>query len=245
MSMFPLFAPYSNLVATLSEKKDGSCRLPQAVNPEMRPFIRENRARFIKGFGIGEDDIIAAELVHSNTIYLATVGDRGAVIPGTDALITNVPGIFLSVTVADCPPVFLFDPKTNSIGLVHAGWRSLAKNIIPLTIQKMANQLECEPENILAGVGPSIGNCHFEVKEDVLSKFTYFLPVALRQEDGRKYLDLKAIAKRQLETAGILPPHIAVSEACTFDLTEKYFSYRRDKPEILQTMMAIIGIRTK
>ena len=172
------------------------------------------------------------------------MNDHGAVIPKTDALITNTSGIFLSITVADCLPVFLFDPKTNSVGLVHAGWRGLAKNIIPLTIQKMADELKCNPANIRAGVGPSIGGCCFEV-EYVPAELNGFLPSALQQKNGKKYLNLKAIAERQLEMAGIVPSHIEISGACTFDLSEKYFSRRRDKPEILETMMAVIGIRKK
>jgi len=245
MNLFLLFAAYPDLVAALSLKKDGSCRLPQTDDYETRLFAKENRTRFVKKLGLEESAFVAAELAHGNAVYSATMNDVGAIIPATDALITDIPGIFLSITVADCLPVFLFDPRTRSVGLVHAGWRGLAGNVIPLTVQKMTRQLKCKLADILAGIGPGIGSCHFEVKDDVLARFADFLPASLRHENGKKYLDLKAIARRQLESTGIPSSHISVSDECTFDLPEKYFSYRRDKPEILQAMMAVIGIRKK
>lgn len=244
MNLFPLLATYPDLVVVFSEKKDGSCRLPQSDDPKTRQSSKENRTRFIKKLGLEEKNIVAAELVHSNAVYVASEVDRGTVIPETDALITRAPGIFLSVTVADCLPIFLFDPRTNSVGLIHAGWRGLANNIIPLTVQKMTSQLKCNPADIHAGVGPGIGNCHFEVKDDVLAKFTDFLPLALRRGNGRKYLDLKAIAQSALETAGLLPAHIDVSKECTFDLARKYFSYRRDKSEIPELIRKPASVAT-
>ena len=243
MVLFPLFDQYPNLVVALSEKKDGSCRLPQACDPETGLLTKENRMRFIKTLGLEENDIVAASLTHGNTIHVATSGDRGTVIPETDAIITNTHGVFLSITVADCLPIFLFDPATGSIGMIHAGWKSLSNEIIPLTIEKMARQLKCNKADILAGIGPCIGSCHFEIQDDVLAKFKDFIKTALRQENGKKYLDLKTIARQQLENAGVLPSNIAIDPACTFDLPEKYFSYRRDKPKTIQAMMAIIGMR--
>jgi len=243
MVLFPFFDQYPNLVVALSEKKDGSCRLPQAGDPETGLLTKENRMRFAKTLGLEEDDIVAANLTHSNNVHLATISDRGTVIPETDAIITNTRGIFLSITVADCLPIFLFDPITNSVGIIHAGWRGLSNEIIHLTIKKMVEELECDKTNIIAGIGPGIGSCHFEIQDDVLAKFKNFTQTALRQENDKKYLDLKAIAGKQLENAGILPSNITIHTACTFDLPEKYFSYRRDKPKTIQAMMAITGIR--
>jgi polyphenol oxidase len=238
-----LFENYPELLAAVSGKEDGSCRVRLAGDATVDTAARENRKTFAQKIGVGYENIVSGDLVHGNTIAVVSKTDAGRVLAGVDGIVTNARGVFLSVTVADCLPVFLYDPVLGNIGLVHCGWRGLSKNIIESATAKMVLDLGSAPHNIRAAIGPGIGVCHFEVQNDVLEKFSKYRDRALKQEGGKTYLDLKRIAHLQLLREGILQDNIETSGECTHCLDSKYFSFRRDKPQVLETMMAVIGFK--
>ena len=106
----------------------------------------------------------------------------------------------------------------------------------------MKKEFGVRSEELTAGIGPGIGDCHFEAKEDVLKKFKLY-PEAIIKRDGKNFIDLKLIAKHQLEEVGIKTENIEVSPVCTYCQAETYFSYRKDKAQPLQTMMFIFGMK--
>ena len=93
--------------------------------------------------------------------------DRESRIPATDALVTNQPGICLMVLSADCVPVLLFEPEKRVVAAVHAGWRGTAANIVVETVRVMQENFGCDPQRVVAAIGPSIGKCCCEVGEEV------------------------------------------------------------------------------
>jgi hypothetical protein len=231
MILFTLFP--NNIIVGFSEKKDGP----------MKNSI-QNREKFFKKLGIDKKLTIRAGLVHKNKIALVSKKEAGRIIEKTDGLITKEKNIFLTITIADCLPIFIYDPEKEITGLVHGGWRSLAGNILKEAIDKMMDNFKSNPAHILIGIGPGISQCHFEIKNDLVRKWydrTIFAPGVILKEDNKKYLDLKKIAKIQLMELGIKEQNIEVSPECTFCLKTKYFSYRREKPKQVQTMLAIIG----
>ena len=206
--------------------------------------IFKNRKRLLDKQGIDINQVVSAGLVHGNNIEIVSRKDRGQRIINTDGLLTKDKNVFLSITVADCLPIFIYDYKNQVIGLIHGGWKSLAKNILSLAIQKLVNNFESQPQNILVGIGPGIGVCHFEVKDDVLQYWKVPPPNnVFRREEEKIFLDLKKVAKIQLLNLGLKEKNIEINPECTFCLADKYFSYRREK--ILNTMMAIIGKKGK
>jgi len=243
IALFSIFNPYDDLILSFSEKADGSCRLRPTGRPKLDAIIKKNRERYLSKLGLDATRLVSASLVHENVAYLAEEKDAGNIITGVDALTTRTKNLFLSITVADCLPIFLYDRVGHCIGLVHAGWRGLTTNVIGNTMQKMKYELKSTPENIIAGIGPGIGSCHFEAKADVLEKFKKIPHEVLRKTGGKTFLDLKAIARMQLESSGIKAENIEMSRDCTYDMADRYFSYRRDKPEFLETMLAIIGLK--
>ena len=88
-----------------------------------------------------------------------------------DGMITNVPGIVLATFYADCVPIYLADPVSRSIGLLHSGWKGTVHNIIKNGIRAMKKTYGAKPANILAGIGPSICGSCYEIGEDVAAKF--------------------------------------------------------------------------
>lgn len=236
--MFSIFNKYKNVLAVLSQKADGSMKLAARDKK-----ILENRKRFFKKLGITDDWVVSAGLVHGHKVKTVSIKNRENVMAQTDGLITADKNTFLALTVADCLPIFLYDFKKEIIGLIHGGWRSLAKGIIPLAIEKFINDFGSQPQNILAGIGPGISSCHFEVRKDVLSKFGKFLPAALIEKNHKTFLDLKKIVVVQLLNCGLKKEYIEVSPECTYCLNKRYFSFRRDQSDPLKTMLAVAGMK--
>lgn len=221
--MFRIFERYSNLILAFSEKSDG---------PMKESF--QNRERFFNKLGIDKNLIVRADLVHANKVKLVSHKDADKLIEKTDGLLTKDKNLFLTITTADCLPIFIYDPKKEIIGLIHGGWKSLANNILVKAVKDLSS-------NTLIGIGPGISQCHFEVKKDLLKTFKPYLKEILLKKDNKLFLDLKKGAKLQLIKLGIKEENIEINQECTFCLKDKYFSYRRDKPENVQTMLAIIG----
>ena len=259
--MFEVFKNYNNLIIGFSEKKDGP----------MKNSV-QNRKKFFNKLKIDKELIVRADLVHKNKVKLIPKKGAGRLIEKTDGLITKEKNIFLTITTADCLPIFIYDPKKEIIGLIHGGWRSLAGNILKEAINKIINNFKSNPAHILIGIGPGISQCHFEIKfeaeKDPLQKLCdriifaqgvvlkrdnksphfkdlFFTPSqtngVLKKWGDKIFLDLKELAKLQLIELGIKEENIEISSECTFCLKDKYFSYRRDKPEQIKTMLAIIG----
>lgn len=220
----------------LSQKNDGAMNIRLPILDEE---CLQNRKIYFGKLGIDIKDIVSADLVHGTTISIVDEKDKGKIIPNTDALITDKQNIFLTVTVGDCAPVYFFDKKKKIIGLAHAGWRGVAKNISMSMINKMTTEFRSNPEDIIVYIGPHLQKCHFEIKEDIISQFDnqYIL-----NKNGVTKVDLLSILKQQLLLVGVRSENIHSSNECTFCDETKYFSYRRDKPDKTQSMIAYIGI---
>ncbi len=228
------FKNNSKVLAGISEKKDGAMvwwnKLP------VPNYILKNREKYFSQFGIGNKQVVSGGIAHGTEVKLVDASWRGEYILNADALITQEKNLFLSVTVADCLPVFFFDPKTESVAMVHAGWRSLVAGILEKTVVELNRNFGASPHDISVIIGPHIQNCCFEVGEEVAEKFNSRTVI---KKDNKNFVDLGKEAELRLLELGI--KNIEISEECTFD-SEKYFSARRDKKEPLEGMVAFIGI---
>lgn len=144
-----------------------------------------------------------------------------------DALITNQRNIMLTILTADCIPILLFDPKREVVAVIHAGWKGTQKEITFKTVQKMQEQFASHPEDILAGIAPSIGKCCYEVDWNVAKHFEH-IENAYEDKGEKQMLDLPHINRVQLLKAGVLSTNIEMSNICTACKVEDYFSYRKE-----------------
>lgn len=148
-----------------------------------------------------------------------------------DGLITKEKDLLLKIRVADCLPIFFFDPKKEIIGLIHAGWRGTLKEISKKAVLLFKN-LGSYPKDILVWIGPSIGKCCYEVKEDLIKKFSKTFPDFKRKiifkRGGKYFLDLKETNRLILLKEGLKKKNIEISPICTF-CNKNYFSFRREK----------------
>lgn len=171
--------------------------------------------------------MISMQQVHGSGVFLVDHNDDGKVIKNCDALISNDPGVALSVRVADCLPISVVDKKRRSIGLIHAGRRGLDKKIIAKTIQLMVKEFSSDPPDLKVIIGPHICQKHYEVRDDIASKFVKF-PGAIFKKESKEFLDLAIVAEFQLIESGVKKENININKTCTFeDLSLP--SFRRDK----------------
>jgi YfiH family protein len=229
---FKLFENYSNLKYGLSIKADGSMK----INPAEKADLA-NREKYFKRSGI--ENVVSAGIYHEAEAAIVNKSNADKIIYGVDGLVTVDPRLFLTATVADCFPVYFFDPDKNAIGLAHAGWRGIEAGIIANTLKAMAGGFKSIADDILAAVGPGIQKHHFEIQKDILDKFRRY-PGFIERSDKIR-VDLPGIIKRQILDFGVPDANIEVSEECTFCSKDKYFSFRRDKPEMMEAMIAYIG----
>lgn len=165
--------------------------------------------------------------VHSPDVLLAKEPGLAGV---GDALITATPGVLLGIKTADCVPVLLADIRNHAVAAVHAGWRGTAANIVSRTLDAMKREWGTVPENIIAAIGPAIGECCFEVGPEVARVFSGFHP-PFAEAEGKQHLDLSEINRWQLKQCGIPAANIESAGLCTFCHSDRFFSYRRDREE--------------
>ena len=199
--------------------------------------VRANRALVCEALAINPEDLVAAVQVHGKRVEVIGPEHKGkgaldynTAIPETDALITNVPGVPLSSYYADCVPILLYDPVRTCVGLAHAGWRGTVQQIAGATVRKMAEVYGCNPAEMLAGIGPSIGPCCYQVDDPVRQtleeNFPYWNQLLKPAGQNRWLLDLWQTNQRVLLEAGLKPGNITVAGFCTACQSDLFFSYR-------------------
>lgn len=165
-------------------------------------------------------------------------------VPSADGMVTARSGIALCIFTADCAPILMADPANHVIGALHAGWRGTLANIAQAGIRAMVAQ-GAHPEQIQVAIGPTIGLCCFEVDVELAARF-YRAP-GFRPEhswpgrEGKAYLDLRGILRRQFLDCGIAAPHITVEGPCTKCEARRYFSRRASGGVIAGLQMSFIG----
>ncbi len=179
--------------------------------------------------------IVNPQQVHSSNVK--TVNEPGKK-PSTDAIISSTKSLVLSIQVADCIPLYLADPENNIIGIVHAGWRGIEKNIIDNSIDKMIEQ-GADNKNIIAYIGPSIQQCCFEIGPEVAKKFPRNFQI--NGNADRLLMDLQELTKHLLMKNFISFNNIISSKECTKCNSDKYFSYRNNGSKSGR-MIGVIGL---
>lgn len=212
-------APYDSLNLGLNTDDD-----PGAV--------AENFARFCGAMGISRRQIAFTKQAHGDRVQCVR---NPGVYADTDALITNVSGLPLAIQVADCVPVFLYDPVLMAAGLAHAGWRGSALGISAKTVRAMSESFGSRPEDIRACIGPSVGPCCYEVNTEVSIQFP---PEYVK--DGR--LDLWTCNFDLLVQAGLKPGNVFSNRLCTVCHQEWFFSYRAGGGKTGR-MLGVVGLR--
>jgi YfiH family protein len=191
----------------------------------------ENRRKFLEPLGIDYRKLICADQVHGNNVVYATEKDlgKGALsydtsIAATDAFITDRINVPVAIFTADCLSLFLYDPKTPVIGLVHAGWRGTKVNISGAAVKAMQGKFNTRPADLEVILGPAMRACCFQVKEN-LQDFSF---AGLVKRESRLYFDIIAENKKQLFSTGVKEGNIRDCGKCTYCQNSEFYSFRKE-----------------
>ncbi len=223
------FSDQSHIYFGISEKTDGPMK-----------YSEENRLLFFKNNNLAQKVIIAAGLIDGNQITIVDGIKDSQIIPNCDALISSQEEQLLTITVADCLPIYFYDAQKKVVALAHAGWRGVLAQIAPQVIEKMKEHYNCQPSNLEVIIGPHIQACHFEVKNDVAGQFK---EKDLIIKEGKTFINLAQVVNDQLIKAQVPMTNIKISPDCTYCRSDQYYSYRRDQAPELETMIAYIGLK--
>jgi hypothetical protein len=199
--------------------------------------VRANRSLACTALSINPAHLVAGKQVHGDRIAVVGLQERGRGAlsgeetgPVADALVTGTPGVPLASYYADCVPVFLLDPVNKAVALAHAGWKGTALKIGSKTVQLMKNVFNTDPGRCLAGIGPAIGPCCYEVGPEVVevfnNVFTSQAGLVRPSSPGKMRLDLWEANRRVLLSAGLDERNIYVAGVCTSCHNDLFFSYR-------------------
>ncbi|MFD1141254.1 peptidoglycan editing factor PgeF [Larkinella insperata] len=241
----PVFDSFQGVVAAESTRHGGVSPAPFAslnvgINTTDTPEnVAENRRRLFSSLQIDPDQVAASYQVHGDRILTVTQPGR---FEGYDALMTNLPNHFLTVTVADCTPILIYDAGQRAVAAVHAGWRGTVARLVEKTVKAMHERFGTQPEECFAYVGTCIDQASFEVGPEVAEQFGETFK-RFDPERQKFLIDLKAANMAQLLAAGIPATQIGVSPYSTVLHTQDYFSFRAENGNTGR-MLAIIGLRS-
>lgn len=187
------------------------------------------------GRRLGFGAVAVGRQVHGNRVRtLGSEPTEGLLLAAdVDGLTTRHTGWLLAATAADCVPVYLYDPPSGALGLLHAGWRGAAKRILPAGLRALGS-LGAGPRSIRVHFGPAIcGDC-YEVDEPVLR--------ALGIGGDRAHVDLRAVLSHQAREGGVAEGHVSVSSWCT-RCSGGWLHSHRGEGATAGRMAAYLGLR--
>lgn len=222
-----------------------------------KEHVLENYRRMADAIGFSLEKIVCSDQTHTTNIRVVNERDAGKGVlkekdyRDVDGLVTNVPGLTLATSYADCVPLFFIDPVQRAVGLSHSGWKGTAGRIGAKTLEVMAKEYGTRPEDVYAAIGPSICQECYEVSRDVAEIFLQVFSgyakdkTLIYEKPGDKYqLNLWRANEIVLTEAGILPEHLSFPEICTCCNPNFLFSHRASKGK-RGNLSAFLGIREK
>ena len=213
--------------------------------------ISINRSALCNLLHITDEQLVYPHQTHQTEVraitpsfYELTNDERNSFLEGVDAVMTDLPGVCIGVSTADCIPVLLYDEAHHAMAAVHAGWRGTVARIVVKTVRKMEEIYHTHPQQLHAVIGPGISLRNFEVGDEVynafreadfpMDKIAQRYPVSASIEDRktsgdlmRWHLDLPECNRLQLIDCGLEKEQIQLSGICTYDRCDEYFSARR------------------
>ncbi|MDJ0854867.1 MAG: peptidoglycan editing factor PgeF [Desulfobacterales bacterium] len=227
--VFAHLAAQEGLVHALTTREGGVSQPPhQSLNlartgDDAPEAVAENRRRLQHALSPGR--LIFSRQVHGTDVAAirAPVEDGDfPVVATADAMVTDRPGLLLTVLVADCQAVMLFDPRRRVVANVHSGWRGSIANVIGATVAVMHRSFGCRPSDILAGIGPSLGPCCAEFRNYRREIPQPIWPYRVSQH----HFDFWKLSRDQLTAAGLRTERIVLAQICTQCHPERFYSYR-------------------
>ena len=200
--------------------------------------IQRNREIFCAALNWSSDELAGAYQIHEDKVLRVHKPGQWQ---GYDALMTNKLGVLLSVTIADCTPVLIYDPVQQAVGAAHAGWRGTVAQIGRKLLRNMQDAYGTRSADCWVFIGTCIAADDFEVDADVADHFE----APFKRWDasrGKFFVDLKRANAHSLYQAGVPEQQVECSTFSTVKDNSRYFSHRAEKG-LTGRMLAVIGLR--
>jgi YfiH family protein len=195
--------------------------------------VLENRRRSFSAVGRRLDSIHDVWQVHSANVVVANQPRADSDLVQADVLVSDNPHVTLFMRFADCVPILLYDPKRQIVGLAHAGWLGTVRGVATAVVQAMVEIYGSKPRDILAGIGPAIGQEHYPIGPEVVAQirdaFGSHANRHLRVLNGAPHFDLWSANRELLERQGV--GSVEVAELCTACHMEDWYSHRGERGE--------------
>jgi len=228
-----LFHCFTTRAGGVSEGSFASMNLGFGTG-DMEENVSENYRIMAEKLNIRIEDIVETDQTHTCNIRYVTEKDKKRAMGepeynDVDGLFTDKKDVALMTFHADCTPLFFYDPVKKVIGMAHAGWRGTIKNIAGIMIKAFINDFGCDPTNIKAAIGPSLGSCCFEVDKDVADLFisanTKYMDF-MKIKDEKYHFDLWEINKYIMINEGMKASNIEIAGLCSKCHNDIFFSHR-------------------
>ena len=175
---------------------------------------------------VGAGQLISMNQVHGKDILILKQEAPNFVqkTAKADAMITDLPGLAITVKQADCQGIIIFDPLKNVISNVHCGWRGNTVDILGSVVKRMSQDFGSKAPDLVAAIGPSLGPCcgeFIDYKNIFPKEFRRFMV-------KENHFDLLQISRWQLIKAGLKEENIEVANICTKCRTDLFYSYRAE-----------------
>ena len=202
----------------------GSLNLSATVGDDPA-LVRENWNRVRAATGLA---FARVRQVHGCRVVEARDGTEP--LDEADAVTTSVPGVAACVSVADCVPVLLADPRSGAVAAIHAGWRGTIDGAAAAGVRALVDRYGAVPGDLIAAIGPGIGPCCFEVSRELAVRFRDELgPATATARDHGSRVDLWRANELALRRAGVPRRSIETLDRCTSCEERTFFSHRRDR----------------
>lgn len=241
----------NNSVVAFSTTRHGGASQGRYGELNINPYcgddaaaIAMNRAALCGKLGIPDSHLVLPHQVHGTkclnvdaSLLYSTPSERKQRLEGYDALMTDLKGVCIGVSTADCIPVLAYDPRRHAAAAIHAGWRGTVARIVEKTILAMKTSYGTEASEAVAVVGPGISLHSFEVGQEVYDAFAAAgfemgdiakrFPCKADPQKEKWHIDLPLCNKLQLMHAGVREQNILCSGICTYANADDFFSARR------------------
>jgi polyphenol oxidase len=203
--------------------------------------VLENRHRVAAALGADLTAFVFASQVHGADARIVSGADRGrgardaaGAVGPADALVTADPGTVLTILVADCVPVVLYDPVAHVLACVHAGWRGTVARATRAALTAMRS-LGASAHNVIAGIGPAISPGAYRVGQQVADAAGEAFgrragPLLRPAGPGQWLFDLWAANRQTLRDAGVPDGQIHLAAMPTGPDPGLFFSHRAEQP---------------
>lgn len=230
-------------VTAFSTTRHGGCSEGRHASMNINPYCGDspeatarNLRLLAEELGVEPGRIVLPHQTHQTDVRLISEeffrlpgNIQTMVLNGVDGVMTQLTGVCVGVSTADCVPVLLYDPRHRAVAAVHAGWRGTAKRIVQKSVMEMAAAFGTEASDVKAVIGPCISLDAFEVGDEVYDEFqkALFPMEKIAQRREKWHIDLPLCNRLQLEAAGIPAQNIASCGICTYHSEADFFSARR------------------